>query len=98
MRTLDEAGKLEFRDCPGDHMHFNLEWWVHSSLLHVPTFWCLGCVANETRLTTTHAFQRNKEHRDETSSCQAMECACRFEDNIVEPYLRAPAVAVPRHS
>ena len=25
MRTLHEAGKLEFQDCPGDHMHFNLE-------------------------------------------------------------------------
>ncbi len=36
MRALHEAGKLEFRGCPGDHMHFNLEWWVHSSLpMHV---------------------------------------------------------------
>lgn len=47
MRTLHEAGKLEFGECPGDHMHFNLEW---------------------------------------------------FEDNIVEPYLRAPAETIPRHS
>jgi len=26
MRTLHEAGKLEFREVPGAHMHFNLEW------------------------------------------------------------------------
>ena len=32
MRTLHEAGKLEFGECPGDHMHFNLEWWVQCSL------------------------------------------------------------------
>ena len=36
MRTLHEAGKLEFGECPGDHMHFNLEWWVHSSVLILP--------------------------------------------------------------
>lgn len=50
MRTLHEAGKLEFRECPGNHMHFNLEWCASShagcvdSLLQVASLMCTAAI------------------------------------------------------
>ena len=50
MRTLHEAGKLEFRECPGNHMHFNLEWYASShaacmdSLLQVASLMCTATI------------------------------------------------------
>uniref|UniRef100_A0A7S1WZU8 Palmitoyl-protein thioesterase 1 n=2 Tax=Tetraselmis chuii TaxID=63592 RepID=A0A7S1WZU8_9CHLO len=30
LRTLNEAGKVAFLDCPGDHMQFTLEWFMEN--------------------------------------------------------------------